>query len=47
MLTIKLTLPLIVAVVGALTYGLSSSKLAELGKYAFFAGTLAFLLGVR
>lgn len=39
-------LSLLVALVGALMYALSANpKLIELGRLAFFAGLLAFLLG--
>ncbi len=37
---------LLVLVIGALVYGLSSNpKVAEMGRIAFFSGLLAFLLG--
>jgi hypothetical protein len=36
--------PLAVAVIGALLYGLTSGKLSELGRLAFFAGLLALVL---
>lgn len=39
-------LPLLVAVVGVLMYALATNpKVAEMGRIAFFAGLLAFLLG--
>lgn len=45
---VNLTAPAIVAVVGALTYGLvNNGKLSEIGRLAFFAGLLTFLLGMR
>lgn len=38
-------LPLLVAVVGVLMYALATNpKVAEMGRIAFFAGLLAFLL---
>jgi len=37
----------IVAVVGAVVYGVSSGKLAELGKGAFIAGLAAFLISLK
>jgi Na+/phosphate symporter len=38
-------LPLLICLIGALVYALSSNaKVAELGRIAFFAGLLAFLL---
>lgn len=39
-------LSLLIAVIGVLLYALSANpKLQELGRLAFFAGLLAFLLG--
>lgn len=43
-----LTLPLIVALVGLVTYAVSDNgKVAEIGRISFFSGLLAFLLGLR
>lgn len=47
MKSLALSIPGIVMFVGALTYGLSNSKIAELGKMAFGAGLLALLLVLR
>lgn len=46
-MTIHLGIPLLVAFVGALTYGFANGKLAELGRLSFAAGLLAFLLSFR
>lgn len=44
-MTVIALLPLLVAVVGVLVYALASSpKMAEIGRLAFAAGLLAFLL---
>jgi hypothetical protein len=44
-MTVSITLvPWVVAILGALIYGLIPGKIAELGKYAFLAGLLAALL---
>lgn len=37
-------LSLLVALVGALLYGLTDGKPSELGRVSFFAGLLAFLI---
>lgn len=45
---ISIVLSALVAVVGVLMYALSANaKLVEIGRLAFFAGLLAFLLLVR
>ncbi len=47
-MSITLGLPAIVAVLGALVYGLSANpKVAELGRLAFGCGLLAFLIAFR
>lgn len=38
------TIPLVIMVVGALLFGLTSGKVQEMGKMTFFAGILAFAL---
>jgi len=43
-MTINLALPAIVAIVGLLLYGLTSGKVSEVGRVAFFAGLLALLM---
>ncbi len=43
-MTLVLTLPAIVCVVGGLVYGLAAGKASELGRLAFACGLLAFLL---
>ena len=42
-----LTIPAIVTVVGALTYGLANGKLSEIGRISFAMGLLAVLVGLR
>jgi hypothetical protein len=46
-MTIHLGIPLAVAVVGGLVHLTTSPKWAELGRLAFGAGLLAFLLSVK
>jgi len=41
----QIYLSLLIAIIGALTYALATNgKVSELGRIAFFAGLLAFLL---
>lgn len=47
-MTLVLTLPLIVALIGLVVYAISANpKAAEIGRISFFSGLLAFLLGLR
>lgn len=46
-MSITLTLAPIVAVVGALVYGLTQGKPSELGRLGFACGLLAFLMHFR
>jgi hypothetical protein len=39
----QLTLPLLVAIVGAVVYAVTNNKAAELGRIAYFVGLLWFL----
>lgn len=43
---ITILVPLLVAVVGALVYGLANGKASELGRLAYAAGLLVTLFGV-
>jgi hypothetical protein len=43
---ITASLPLILALIGALVYGFAPPKLAELGRLTFLAGLVAFAMGV-
>jgi len=40
MMTLSILVPLLVAIAGALVYGLAGGKLSELGRIAFFVGLL-------
>jgi hypothetical protein len=43
-----LTLPLIIALVGLVTYAVTANaKLGEIGRIMFWTGLLAFLFGLR
>lgn len=44
---VYLTIPMVVAVIGALVYGISANpKAGEMGRLAFFAGMLTVLLAL-
>ena len=46
-MTVQILLPLLVAIIGVLAYGLSTNgKIQELGRLAYFAGLLVTLFEV-